>query len=279
MIDFINFAAERGVIIRNLDQGKWSRASTVDKPHKKNSTYFFGGDYGHVMNWENMDAVATWQANKPRSPLEQKQLSDRIEASRQAYANERANNQVKAAQKANFILSQCELSRHAYLDAHGFHDEIVNVWRKDEESEPLMIVPMFYEGKGCGAQCIGIDGRKKFLFGQRTTGAQFVMGRGNVHYWCEGYCTGLAVFKALGALKINCCVHVCFSANNLLNMAKQGYVIADNDASGTGERVAKETGLPYYLPDTVGDDFCDVFQKNGLFKSSQLLRKWLNSVK
>jgi putative DNA primase/helicase len=42
-------------------------------------------------------------------------------------------------------------------------------------------------------------------------------------------------------------------------------VIADNDESGTGERVAKESGLKYWMSDKVGEDFNDFHQRNHLF--------------
>ena len=52
-----------------------------------------------------------------------------------------------------------------------------------------------------------------------------------------------------------------------------GFVVADNDASGTGERIAKEIGWPYWMSDTVGEDFNDTHQRVGLFAISQQLAK------
>jgi putative DNA primase/helicase len=124
-----------------------------------------------------------------------------------------------------------------------------------------------------GLQMIDERGEKKFLTGQKTNDACFVMGQGNPIY-CEGYATGLSVMKALSAGKIRKSVVVCFSAGNLQRLAKdpKGYVVADNDASLTGERVAKETGLKYWLSDTVGEDFNDFQLRVGLFRSIQALK-------
>jgi putative DNA primase/helicase len=95
---------------------------------------------------------------------------------------------------------------------------------------------------------------------------------------CEGYATALSIRAALAALKARYTLFVCFSAHNLGRLAKElpkGLVVADNDASGTGERVAKETGWPYFLPPEVGQDFNDYHQATSLFKCSQALRSAL----
>jgi putative DNA primase/helicase len=54
-------------------------------------------------------------------------------------------------------------------------------------------------------------------------------------------------------------------------------VVADNDESGTGERIAKQTGLPYWMPPDIGFDFNDYHIKYGLFKASQAINKLLLS--
>ena len=60
-------------------------------------------------------------------------------------------------------------------------------------------------------------------------------------------------------------VVVCFSAGNLQKIAAPGgFVIADNDASRTGENAARATGLSYWSPPDVGTDANDYHQKYGL---------------
>jgi putative DNA primase/helicase len=53
----------------------------------------------------------------------------------------------------------------------------------------------------------------------------------------------------------------------------KGYVVADNDASGTGERVAKEIGWEYWMSDMVGEDANDAHQRLGSFRFGQTLLK------
>ncbi len=52
-------------------------------------------------------------------------------------------------------------------------------------------------------------------------------------------------------------------------------VQADNDPSGVGERIAKETGKPYWISDTIGHDFNDDYVAHGVFRMSQSLKKVL----
>ena len=76
-------------------------------------------------------------------------------------------------------------------------------------------------------------------------------------------------------------LHVTFSAGNMVKVASGlpgGFIVADNDASATGERVAKEIGWPYWMSDRVGEDANDFFLRRGLFALAQglgalLLRK------
>ena len=83
------------------------------------------------------------------------------------------------------------------------------------------------------------------------------------------------------AIKRRYTLHVCFSAGNMKKVAstlKEGLIVADNDASSTGERVAKEIGWPYWMSDMVGEDANDYHQRVGLFKFSQSLGKSLNAL-
>jgi putative DNA primase/helicase len=68
--------------------------------------------------------------------------------------------------------------------------------------------------------------------------------------------------------RLNIAVLVCFSANNLINIAKEltgkAYVFADNDISNVGKTSAEKTGLAYVMSDVVGDDANDLHRKSGL---------------
>ena len=272
MSEFLQFASERGLIIDHLVYGKWARVPTVDHPHKKNGAYWFGDEFGHCQNWALMDRVESWSDGKERTPAQQKQLTDRIEASRVAYANERKQRQLKAAEKASWILSQAELRKHPYLDRKGFPDLLCNTWRD------LLVIPMRLGDKICGCQMISADGEKKFLTGQRTNDSSFRIGNGTKNFIVEGYASGLSLNAILRAINVPASIHVSFSCGNAARIAKtlpDAIWIADHDKSGAGQTAAKESGLKWWMPEKEGDDINDFYLKVGLFKSSQAIKKFL----
>ena len=139
-----------------------------------------------------------------------------------------------------------------------------------------MVIPMRVEGSLVGCQLIDEEGGKKFLFGQRTSSASFSFDNKGANILCEGYATALSIRAALKNMKRRYCIHVCFSAGNMVKIAaslSNGYVVADNDASGTGERVAREIGWDYWMSDMVGEDANDTHQRLGSFKFAQSLLK------
>jgi putative DNA primase/helicase len=117
---------------------------------------------------------------------------------------------------------------------------------------------------------------KKMLYGMRSKGAVLFLGNpGSIKYYlCEGYSTGLSIFKAIQAMKLDACVVVCFSANNMVYIAslifdKYAFIYADNDVSQTGENAAKSTGLPYIMSDKLGNDANDDMLDFGIMKVQQ----------
>jgi len=276
-MDFISFAQINGLLIRDLAIGRISRCSTENHPRSKNGAYLFNGEWGWVQDHAVHPEVQYWQDKKERTPFEMADVQKRIDASKKAYAQEREEGQRKAANKAKWILSQCELDIHAYADAKGFPDMRMNVWRKNDNA-PLLVIPMFYKRQICGCQLIGIDGSKKFLTGQRTNDASFIFDAKGPVFLCEGWATGVSLRAVLAALKLPYTIHACFSAGNLGRMAKafpDALILADNDVSQTGQKVAIESGNRWWMPDAVGADFNDFYKEMGLFKSSQIVRKQL----
>jgi phage/plasmid primase-like uncharacterized protein len=258
---FEDFARLHGLLVGHLIEGRWVRVATEDKPRSRNGAYKFMGDVAFVQNWATMTEPAIWRAQGDSRAVAQRvrQVADRAHA-------EALVNAKNAAQRANAILGQCELARHPYLAAKGFSDELVNVWKRGAAN--VLVIPMRVAGRIVGCQLIAPTGDKKFLFGQRSNGAEFVIGQRGMHVLCEGYATGLSVQQALRNLKAPYVLHVTFSAGNMKKVAQrlpQGLVIADNDASGTGERVAREIGWPYWMSDSVGEDPNDYAQRCGVF--------------
>ena len=97
----------------------------------------------------------------------------------------------------------------------------------------------------------------------------------------EGFATGLSVRAAMQSMKLRYQIHVCFSAGNLEHIArgfKRGFIVADNDLHGVGERAARNTGHPYWVSATRGQDFNDFHQDVGLFQAAIDLRRMLHPV-
>ncbi len=275
-MDLITFARLHGVLIDSPPpMGRWRRYRTEDKPRSRNGAVKFMGDHAHIQNHATMTETATWKAEGENAVA---QIDHAALAAAQAREAARLQaGRENAARKAEWVIGQCIQTTHAYLVRKGYADERGLVWIT--ERGPVLVVPMRVGRQIVGCQLISEAGEKKFLSGQRTNDAAFVMGSGEP-VLCEGYATGLSVRSALQAMKVRRSIIVTFSAHNLKRFAGAGaLVVADNDKSGTGERVARETGLPYWMSDTVGEDFNDFHQRVGLFKASSSLRAALFPIR
>jgi len=273
MSDFIQFASSYGLIIDRLHHGEVTRCATEKHRRSKNGAFFFDGDWGWLQNWELHDAPVIWKSDKVVNP---ENLQERIRKSTEKYHQDRIKSNQEAANKAKWILGQCELNLSAYLARKGFPDISSNMWMK-EQDRPVLVIPMSIENKLAGCQLIDHEGNKKFLKGQATKDACFQIGNGKIAFFVEGYASGLSLQKILQSMKISYRIFVTFSASNLLRFAQRidGYVIADNDASGTGEKAAIESGKPFYMPPIVGYDINDYHLEFGVFKAAQEIKKLL----
>ncbi len=257
-MDFIQFARSHGIIIHDLPPlGVWKRFPTEDHPRSKNGAVKFMGDVGFVQNHATSTVVSIW---KPDSPITTKVKSTYLASIRNAEDEQKK-------------------STHPYLEAKGFPDEQGNVLWQD--GKPVLLIPMRVAGNLVGLQQIDEDGGKKFLYGQRTSNAVFTFDNKGMNVLCEGYATALSVRLAFKQMKQRYTLHVCFSAGNMAKVAaglEAGLLIADNDASGTGQRVAEESGWKYWLSDRVGEDANDFHQRVGLFQFTQSLTRSMQNV-
>ena len=266
---FEEFARSYGLIVDSITPHKWVSTPTEDHPRKRNGRYKYTGDVGWVQNWATMDAPSMWKSDTQARP---EIMGMRVQADRQ-----RMEDAKRAESKAGWILHQTYLSPHPYLSKKGFNDEMGNVWDKD--GKHLLVIPMRHDGRLIGCQIID-DGSKKFLYGQRSKGASFVIDAKGDPIFCEGYATGLSIRAAMRAMKIRYKIYICFSASNVTHIASKipgGFIVADNDPNGIGEKAARETGKPFWLSDTVGEDFNDFHLRVGLFRASQSLKRSLFS--
>jgi len=274
-MDFVTFCRLNGILISSLPPlGIWRRYPTEDHPRSRNGAVKFMGDVGFVQNHATMIEVSVWHPDTPVT-IDRRALDVATKNAELATLTR----QRDAAQKAAWILKQCQFASHEYLKRKGFPDEAGNVWAKD--GEKLLVIPMRHDERLVGCQLISEDGVKKFLTGQKTSGSEFMFDNKGPHILCEGYATALSIRAVLKALKRRYRIHVCFSAGNLSRIADRlsgGYIVADNDASGTGERAAREIGWPYYIPPVVGQDFNDHHLEVGMFKAGQDLIKSLKTL-
>jgi putative DNA primase/helicase len=271
-MEFLVYCKLHGILIDHVPEiGIWKRYATEDHPHKRNGAVKFMGNHAFVQNHAIETEISVWQSDTPNA-YDPKQIA---RAAKEAEFK-RAKLQREAAGKAAWILKQCQMAKHEYLKAKGFDEDYGNVWVN--EGQQFLVIPMRSDGHLVGAQVISQQGEKKFLYGQRTTGATFTFDNKGPHILTEGYATALSVRMALKQLKRRYTLHVCFSAGNMVKVAAAlpaGLVIADNDESGTGERVAKQIGWPYWMSDTPKEDANDCHRRAGLFRFSQSLTKSL----
>jgi putative DNA primase/helicase len=262
-MEFISFCRAHGILIDIPPPiGVWRRYPTDDHPRKRNGAVKFMGDHGFVQNHATDTEVSLWQTETPIKVDRKKIARDMREADAKRMAD-----QADAVKRAAFILSQTVLGKHEYLNAKGFEGAEDMIW--GHEGKKTLVVPMRVDGHLVGCQLIESDGSKKFLYGQRTSNAELVIDNKGVHILCEGYATALSIQAALKKMSRRYTIHVCFSAGNMKKVAQglpDGLLIADNDKSGTGERVAKEIGWKYWMSDVVGEDANDTHQRVGLLK-------------
>lgn len=261
---FEQFAMEHGLIINSLILDKWVRVPTEDHPRKRNGAYIFDGHKGAVINFAMHTQHILYKSQEPYKP-------DPMAAIRRQRADaERKRKQKAARDKAAFILNHATKAQHPYLLRKGF-DCKGYVWNG------LLALPMRVGDSLVGCQLIQEDGTKRFLSGQITKGASLKIDNHGRNILCEGFATGMSVRNAMRHLKQRYTIHVCFSAGNMLEIAKgldNPLVIADNDASGTGESVAKKIASRYWLGEA-GEDFNDAEQRMGTAAVADTLRAFL----
>ena len=262
-MSFESFAIEHGLLINGLELDRWVRVGTVDHPQKKNGAYIFDGQSGAIINFAIHDKHIIYKSKEPyvRDP--------NAVAKRQQLHKERLERQEKAKRKADYIVSQTKQETHPYMIRKGFKTKF-SVWKD------LLVVPMRVGNVLVGCQLISPDGTKRFLSGQITKGASLVIGKMvSRDIVCEGLATGMSVRRAMHHLCLPYQIHVCFSANNMVEIAsclKNPLVIADHD--DTGIRSAKKIASTYWLGEA-GEDFNDAEERQGTAVVADSLRPFL----
>jgi putative DNA primase/helicase len=242
-MSFQQFAEAHGLIIDHVLLDRWVRCPTTDKPHKRNGSYIFDGRQGAVMNWATHEKAIPYFDNAIAIPARTraKEFDDKIIKRRQ--------NAVARAEK---ILMEITKGTHPYLAAKGFPTTQGHIWKGH------LVIPMRIGDELVGCQLIYPDGTKRFLTGQRTKGASFCFDKGGPVILCEGFATALSLRRVLKLAKKSYKLHVCFSAGNIMEVARQFpecFIVADNDPVGI--KSAAKTGQPYWVSPVEGEDFND----------------------
>ena len=196
-----------------------------------------------------------------------------------------AQAELKARQEHDRVLEMLRASRdaavqlrtaeprgpNAYLVRKHVEDACV-LTRLDPQNR--LVVPLVDElGIHWSNQTIDPAGRKRFTRGGRVGGCfNLLPGRLDSMFLCEGFATAAALWLATDATVV-----ATMSANNLARVAQallhvgrvpaDVLVVADNDASRTGEHAARQAasvlGCAWVMPSKVGTDAADVWADGG----------------
>jgi putative DNA primase/helicase len=118
------------------------------------------------------------------------------------------------------------------------------------------------------------------LSGQKTKGASAVFDNKGTVILCEGYATALSIRRALKTIRMRYTIVVCFSAGNIVEMAKtypDSLLVADHDLIGI--KVAKQIAHPYWLSSEKGEDFNDYEIRVGAENAGAELGNLIQSTK
>lgn len=272
MSDFPDFARAHGLNApQYLDDGRVHRCPTTRHPRSQNGAYRWEGSWGWAQDWSEHLEPVIWREEGHSGAIVARPVQQRVEDDQRAQ---------RAAAEAARIIGKCDSGPHPYLARKGFPTALGLI-----DFDGRLVIPMRSAAnyqQVQSLQWIASDGDKKFMTGGRARGAVFILGGQQSEKWLvEGYATALSVQAALAKLYRKACVVVCFSAGNLSYVAPRltgrRFVIADNDESGTGEKVAIASGLPWVMPDVVGTDANDLYVNNGVFAVTKLLRKCMDT--
>lgn len=280
-MQFDAFCRAHGLIVDSIIPGRWVRTPTVDHPRTRNGAYKCLGDIGWVQNHATQVDVSEWRPDEDAPQFD----TEAIVRKAAEFDRRMRDGWDRAARKAQQMVREATPAEHPYLQIKGFADARGLVQGED------LIIPMRHWQTNAlvGAQVIRWlpeerKYEKKMLPGMRAKGAVFRIGSSQAQrtWLVEGYATGLSIEAALRMLNLRDAALVCFSAGNLIHVAKlvpgELFVFADNDESQAGEKSAISTGLRYCMSGQVGHDANDMHTKEGIFRVASLMMDAMVSV-
>lgn len=291
-MEFIDFCRVLGLVVDHVEFGRWVHVPTTDKPRSKNGAYKFMGHVGYAQNHRLQSEVSEWKSEREYTVAETQAIANQAAE----FDAKMRSGWAKAAARSEALVGVCEPTEHDYLALKGFPEErglVAKAFTRPKRVDGgfvqrtdtnVLVVPMrdLADNALRGCQLVFWDAaerrwEKEMISGMRARGAVFRLGsRRAARTWLvEGYATGLSVLAALRLRRLPDSVLVCFSAGNLVQVAKQLQgevaVFADNDVSGAGERAAVAAGRPWVMSPTAGCDANDMHLKAGLFRVAALM--------
>lgn len=224
-----------------------------------------GGAFG---NWRAGEQT-NWRGDIGRelTMVESMALRARHDESRAKAETERQIRQGLAADNcAEIWAGLTAATDHPYLIEKGIRPHMARVNGRGE-----LVIPMYIDGAISSLQTIGSDRRKLFHPGGKVKGASLHFGAtGPRVYLAEGFATAATIYEETGTWTV-----AAFSAQNLVEVAGQLrqdaalelIIVADNDASGTGQNYANQAAAKYgatvIMPPNEGQDANDYRKAGG----------------
>ncbi|RUW72017.1 hypothetical protein EN858_17595 [Mesorhizobium sp. M4B.F.Ca.ET.215.01.1.1] len=281
--------------------GQWLKTDTLaGKSGKGDGRVIVNELNVTAWNWQTGEKVTVWLKNDV-SPVERRKIARDIEA-----ANKKRLQRAKeAAGKAQAMMTKASPSQHPYLSSKGFpHEralviaadavkaiggEYSSYLLPDNGGERAILIPARIGSNVSSLQLIWEDGTKKFLAGGEMERACHRVSAGSFTWFCEGYATALSLRAVVKALHRNDCILCCFSAYNVLAVARstkgRRAILTDNDKPltqygglGTGEYFSRQANIPFLMPPQLGDDLNDVHLREGIFPVQRLVSNFLREA-
>ena len=275
--------------------GKWSRFDLYGDPHGKDDgrvKLFLDGEGGIVCNWKTGEQQTFFVSGIEK--LSPEQIAERQkarEASRLDAEAEPQQEREKTAAEAERIWSTCVTATadHPYLLKKGVPADGLRLYNGDLSigemaCDGALVVPLRDANRKLWSlSFIDTDGEKRFLPGRKQSGIYAAFGpkhSGGI-YLAEGVATAKSISMAMNAP----CV-AAMDAGSLPAVAKairekfpevDLVICADNDANRKGLEKASEAArmvnAQVTMPDSVGWDFNDLHQQNGIESIRQFIKQ------
>ena len=232
-----------------LLDGKMHRFSTDKKADKSGwyIAYADGVPAGRFGDWrQGIDL--TWRANIGRTLTIAEEMANthRLAEARRVRDEEVSKQRAVVADTVDTIFASCQGAdpEHPYLARKG-----IGVHGARVSGDGRLVVPLYDEaGNLSSLQYIDRDGQKLYHPGGRTGGCFWMIGtldEPGILYVAEGFATAATIHE----VTTRPCV-VAYSASNLVpvvgtlreryGITQDMMVVADNDASGTGQKYADQ---------------------------------------